>query len=83
VQLLRPQAFRNTQFEISPYKITPLLCIFTVIQKKNVYPVHTQAAVDYNTFNFCDFSSSLAVILYGVILLKKPTISMDGVKYKI
>jgi hypothetical protein len=39
--------------------------------KKNVYPVHTPAAVDYIVFNFCDFSSSLAVVLYGVLLFKK------------
>jgi hypothetical protein len=29
VQLLRPQAFQNSHFEISPYKITPLYFTLT------------------------------------------------------
>jgi hypothetical protein len=43
---------------------------FTRIQK-NDHPVHTPAAVDYSTFKFGDFSSSLAVVLYGEFLFKK------------
>jgi hypothetical protein len=42
--------------------------------KKNVYPVHTPAAVDYIMFNFVDFLSSLLEILYRELLLKKAAI---------
>jgi hypothetical protein len=38
---------------------------FTLLQIF-VHPVHTPAVVNYSTFNFDDFSSSLAIILYGV-----------------
>jgi hypothetical protein len=42
-------------------------------KQKNVYALHTPAAVDYIKFNLSDISSSLAIILYRELLLKKLT----------